>query len=228
MGVSWFKIGSGEFTDLPFIEKLLRFNKPTILSTGMSSQKEIKMVYNFILKQKNNKNISFMNCTSEYPPIHKDINLNYIPKMIKNFPKVTIGHSDHTNDIFTCFGAVSLGAKIIEKHVNLKNKNFGPDKDVSIDFDSFKKLVEGIRVLEQSLGSEKKIYSKEKIIRKWARRSIVAIKDIPKNKIIDKNDIWSKRPGTGIPSQHLKKLLGKKAKMKIKINTLVKKNQIKF
>ena len=225
MGVGWFKIGSGEFTDLPFIEKLLKFNKPTILSSGMSSQKEIKMVYDFILKNKN-KNIAFMNCTSEYPPIHKDINLNYIPKMIKNFPNVTIGHSDHTNDIFTCFGAVSLGAKIIEKHVNLKNKNFGPDKDVSIGFDSFKTLVKGIRILEQSLGSEKKIYPKERIIRKWARRSIVAIKDIPKNKIIDKNDIWSKRPGTGIPSQFLKKLLGKKAKSNIKINTLIKKSQI--
>jgi sialic acid synthase SpsE len=226
IGVKWFKMGSGEFTDLPFLEKLLKFNKPTILSTGMSTQKEIHMVYKFILSQ-NNKKVAFMNCTSEYPPIYKDINLNYIPKMIKDFSKIIVGHSDHTNNIFTSFGAVSLGAKIIEKHVNLKNKNFGPDKDVSIGFEEFRQLVEGIRIIEQSLGKDKRIYPKERSIRKWARRSLVSIKNIPKNKIIDENDIWTKRPGTGIPSYLMKKVLGKRAKANIKINKLIKRNQIK-
>ena len=81
--MKWFKVGSGEFTDTPFIKKLLKFNKPTILSTGMSTIKEIEMVSNIIKKQKNKK-IAFMNCTSEYPPVLEDLNLGFIPILKKN------------------------------------------------------------------------------------------------------------------------------------------------
>tara|TARA_B100002019_G_C21223046_1_gene575825 strand:- start:333 stop:1352 length:1020 start_codon:yes stop_codon:yes gene_type:complete len=225
IGVKWFKIGSGEFTDTPFIKKILKFSKPVIFSTGMSTVKEIDMIYEIIKKQKNKK-IAFMNCTSEYPPILKDLNLGFIQKMNQRYPLIKIGHSDHTNDILSSIAAVSLGAKIIEKHVNLDNKNFGPDKDVSISFKKFTKMVSSIRKLEKSLGSKKRIYQKEKQIRKWATRSIVSLRDIKKDQIIHAKDIWSKRPGTGIPSRHMSKLIGKKAKKFIKKNTLIKKSQI--
>ena len=86
-------------------------------------------------------------------------------------------------------------------------------------------MVKSIRVLEQSLGDDKKVYEKEKQIRKWAHRSIVSVKDIKKNQIITQKDIWSKRPGTGIPSRYMNKVIGKKAKF-IKKNTLLTKTQI--
>jgi sialic acid synthase SpsE len=225
IGVEWFKIGSGEFTDTPFVKKILKFNKPVILSTGMSTLDEIEMMYKIVSKQKNKK-VAFMNCTSEYPPILEDLNLGFIPKLIKKYPRLVIGHSDHTNDILSCIGAVALGAKIIEKHVNLDNKNYGPDRDVSISFKKFSQMVKLIRNLEKSLGSKKKIYNKEKQIRKWATRSIVSIKDIKKGQIIKKDDIWSKRPGTGIPSRYMDKIIGSKAKVNIKKNILIKKFQI--
>jgi|TARA_X000001036_G_scaffold150279_1_gene142689 sialic acid synthase SpsE len=225
IGVQWFKIGSGEFTDTPFIKKVLKFNKPVIFSTGMSTLDEIEMIHKIIRNQKNKK-IAFMNCTSEYPPILKDLNLGFIPKLIKKFPNLTIGHSDHTNDILSSIGAVALGAKIIEKHVNLDNKNYGPDRDVSISFKKFNEMVTSIRALEQSLGDSKKVYKKEKQIRKWAHRSIVSVNDIQKNQIIKQKDIWSKRPGTGIPSRYMNKVIGKKAKKFIKKNTLLTKSQI--
>ncbi len=227
IGVKWFKIGSGEFTDTPFVQKILKFNKPVIFSTGMSTIQEIDMIHNIIKKQRN-KNIAFMNCTSEYPPILKDLNLGFIQEMTKKYSNIKIGHSDHTNDILSSIAAVALGAKIIEKHVNLDNKNYGPDRDVSISFKKFSEMVRSIRIVEQSLGKEKKIYKKEKQIRVWASRSIVSLRDINKNEKITSKDIWSKRPGTGIPSRYMGKLIGQKAKKFIKKNTLIKKSQVRI
>ena len=225
IGVDSFKIGSGEFTDFPFIREVLKFGKPMIFSTGMSSQKEIDETYKFILKYKKNT-IAMMNCTSEYPPKIKDINLGYISVMKKKFNKAIIGHSDHTNTISTSLAAVSLGAKIIEKHVYLKGKNFGPDKDVSINFKQLKELVESARLIEKAMGDKKKLYPKEKIIRQWATRSLISTRLIKKGEKISNKNIWSKRPGTGIPSKYFDQLIGKKVLKDIKKNKLIKKKQI--
>ena len=103
-----------------------------------------------------------MNCTSEYPPVLKDINLGFIKKMILKYPKATIGHSDHTNDIYTSIGAAAFGAKIIEKHVYLDGLNNGPDKDVLISFEQMTNLVKAIKDLEIAKGSIKKINHREK------------------------------------------------------------------
>ena len=221
INVKFFKIGSGEFTDTPFIERLLSLRKPVIFSTGMSDKKEIDKMYKFINSRKKNL-VSFMNCTSEYPPKIKDINLNFIPEMIKRYKNFVIGHSDHTNTTVTSIGAVSLGAKIIEKHVYLDNLNFGPDRDVSISFSQLKKLKEDISILERAIGSNKKIYPKEKKIRSWARRSIVSVSDINVGEKFSYKNIWSKRPGTGIPSYLIKNIIGKKSKKKIFKDSLIK------
>lgn len=222
IGVKWFKLGSGEFLDTPFIEKIIKFNKPLILSTGMSTIKEIDFIYNFLLKKKFFK-FAFMNCTSEYPPVLKDINLGFIKRMISRYPKATIGHSDHTNQIYTSIGAVAYGAKIIEKHVYLDGLNNGPDKDVSVNFDQISILVKAIRDLELASGSLKKINPRERIIRKWAHRSIVSIKNIKKGEKLTYDNIWSKRPGIGIPSYKMKNIIGRIAKRNIKKDSLINK-----
>ena len=164
-----------------------------------------------------------MNCTSEYPPLLKDINLGFIKKLIKKYPSITIGHSDHTNDIFTSIGAACFGAKIIEKHVYLDGLNNGPDKDVSINFEQLSTLVKGIRDLEIANGSTKKINHREKIIRKWAHRSIVTIKNIQKGEKLTYENIWSKRPGIGIPSYKMKSVIGRIARRSIKKDSLINK-----
>jgi N-acetylneuraminate synthase len=220
IGVKWFKVGSGEFTDLPFIRELLKFKKPIILSTGMSSVNEVEMVYKFVLKYKKN-DFAFMNCTSEYPPELNDINLNFIKFMKKKFNKAVIGHSDHTNSIATSLGAVAIGAKIIEKHVFLNGLNYGPDRHVSISFQKFAEMVNYIRQIEKALGKEKKVYPKETIIRKWATRSLYAVKDLYPGDKITKHNIWSIRPGTGIPSRNFDKVLGMVVKNKIEKKELL-------
>ena len=226
IGVKWFKIGSGEFTDVPFVKKILKFNKPVIFSTGMSTKQEINMMCKIFKSQKNNK-LALMNCTSEYPPKFEDINLKFILELKKKYPKMIIGHSDHTNPITTSLGAVALGARIIEKHVYLNNLNSGPDRDVSISFSQLATLVKQIRNMELALGAKKKIYKKEIAIRKWALRSVVSIKDINKGEKLTNKNIWTKRPGTGIPSRFFDKVLGKKVRKNIKNNTLIKFNMLK-
>jgi N,N'-diacetyllegionaminate synthase len=225
LGVDTFKIGSGEFLDLFFIEKMIKLKKDLIFSTGMSNEAEVNFMHKKISKLKNkSQNIAFMHCTSEYPPNSNDLNLRHITQMIKKYPKFYIGHSDHTNDIYTSIAAVSLGAKIIEKHVYLDGLNHGPDKDVSISFSKLKNLVSIIRKLEPSLGARKFLHQKEKIIRAWAHRSIVSTTYLPKNKILGLSDITTKRPGTGIPSIMYKKVIGKKLKKNVLKNTLLKKS----
>ena len=200
-----------------FIKNLLKFKKHIIFSTGMSSLKELNFMYNYLLKNKvKDQKIAFMNCTSEYPPRLEDINLNFIPYMKKKYSKFLIGHSDHTDNIYTSLSAASLGARIIEKHVYIDGLNFGPDRDVSISFDQLKQLSQGLKVIEKTLGSIKKIYPKEKSIRIWARRSLVSLRDIFPNEKIKEKDFMSKRPGTGIPSKDYKKIIGLKVKNLIK------------
>ena len=163
-----------------------------------------------------------MNCTSEYPPILNDLNLSYIKKMKTLFKNAVIGHSDHTSDIYTSVVAAAFGAKFIEKHIYITDKFKGPDKDVSISIDQLKSLSNILKKLPLTLDNKKKIHSKEKPIRQWAFRSIVAMEDLKKGKIIKKNMIWSKRPGTGIPSYKMSEILGGKMLRNVKKNTLLK------
>ena len=146
----------------------------------MSTEKEIKFAYK---KLKGKVKILFMHCLSEYPVNYADLNLSYILNLRKIFKKNIIGYSDHTNDIFTPFSAIAFGARMIEKHVTLDLNSKGPDKDVSIDFKQLTTFINGVRKLQNSYGSIKKIHDQEKIIRSWAHRSIVSVSDIKKGEL---------------------------------------------
>lgn len=220
IGVDAFKIGSGEMTDIPTLKAIAALGKPMIVSTGMSTMEEIARTYHAL--EETGVPFAFTNCLSEYPPKYEDVNLNVIGKMKEAFPKAVIGHSDHTPDLYTCYAAVALGANIIEKHVILSKQTPGPDQTVSIDFDDLYHLVDGIRKIELASGCEKVVHKNEKDIREWAFRSIVSLRDISKGEIITQDMIWSKRPGTGIPSHQMDEVIGKRAKKDISANTLLK------
>ena len=213
-----FKIGSGEMTDIPSLIEISKLGLPMILSTGMSDYSEIDRTYKTL---ENKVNLALLNCVSEYPPVYEDINLLVIEDMIKRYPNAVIGHSDHTPDLYSSFAAVTLGAKIIEKHVILDKNQPGPDQSVSIDFKELSNLVDGIKKIEASLGREKKVHKKEKQIREWAFRSVVSIKEIKKGQRISPKDVWSKRPGTGIPSHQIDQVIGKKTLVNIPKDKLI-------
>lgn len=219
LGVPAYKIGSGEMTDIPTLERIAAFGKPMIVSTGMATLEEIDRTVQALRSWP--APLAIMNCVSEYPPIYQDINLLVLRTFMERYPDLVVGHSDHTPDIYTCFAALTLGAKILEKHVILDKRQPGPDQSVSIDFRDLAQLVDGVRKIEAAMGSEKAVHDREKPIRTWAFRSIVSLREIGAGEIISQEMIWSKRPGTGIPAWRMPEVIGKKAARDIAGNALI-------
>jgi len=224
IGLDVFKIGSGEMTDLPSLRRIGALGCPMIVSTGMCTFEEIRRTYEFLRAQ--DVPLALTNCVSEYPPVYEDLNLGVIPKMIEAFPEAVIGHSDHTPDLYTCFAAVTLGAKIIEKHITLDKRRPGPDQSVSIDMVDLHSLVDGVRKIEASLGDQKKVHGKEEAVRSWAFRSIVTIQPIQAGETLSVENLWTKRPGTGIPSAEFDDIVGKKAVRDLPANVLLKREDV--
>jgi len=225
IGVRVFKIGSGEMTDIPTLRSIAqKLNTPMLISTGMSTFEEIDETYQLLIHFE--QPFCLLNCVSEYPPEYDDLNLRVISQMIERYPKAIIGHSDHTPDIYTALAAVTLGARVIEKHVTLDRSWRGPDQSVSLDFEQMGRLVEGIRKIELALGSIKQVHEKEEIIRSWAFRSLVFNRDMVPGEILTEEDLSSKRPGSGIPSKDLDKFIGRRLKNSVAANTFLRASDI--
>ena len=221
-----FKVGSGEMSNFPLLEHICKAKKPLIISTGMHSMSEVKKTYNF-LKKKQIK-FAFLHTTNLYPSKDNLLRLNSIKQMQKKFPDILIGLSDHTSDLLSSIVAISLNAKIIEKHFVHDKKTKGPDISSSIDEKQLKKLINfSERIIVQIKGQKTKIKA-EQVTRNFAFASVVAVKKINKGEKLSKNNLWVKRPGTGyFKSNRLNYLIGKVANTNIKKNTQIKKNDIK-
>jgi len=219
LGVRGFKTGSGEFMNFSIMNEISKTKKPVIVSSGMSSKEDMDEANKYF--KKINLDYMLMNCTSIYPSPYSKINLRLIKK-ISNDYKVYTGHSDHTPDIYTVFGAVALGAKVIEKHFTLTRDLKGPDHKVSIEPSEFKIMIDGIRKIYEALGTENKILDTEEVeVQKWARHSLVSIQEIPKNTDLSSDMVTVKRPGTGIPAKLYSKIHNYKSKKIIKKNSII-------
>jgi N,N'-diacetyllegionaminate synthase len=221
--LSYFKIPSGEITNIPYLEVLGKFKKKIILSTGMSTMREIKKaIQTLLINGTKKKNITLMQCTSAYPAPYDEINLNAIVTLRDIF-KLNIGFSDHSLGVQASIAAVALNAKVIEKHITLKKNLKGPDHRASLDPKEFKFMVESIRIVEKTLGNKiKKITKSEKKNIYSVRKSIVASATIKKNEKFNNFNITCKRPGTGISPAFFKKLIGKKSIKNFKKDDLIK------
>ena len=201
-----YKVSSADLTNISLINNLLKTNKPLILSTGMSDLNEIEFTANFL--NKNKAEFAFLHCNSTYPaPLH-DINLNWM----ENLKKYTdwIGYSGHERGINVSLAAVSLGANIIERHFTLDRNMEGPDHAASLVFKDFKLMIEGIREIEQALGSgvNKSISQGEMINKENLRKSLIASRPITKGTIINAKHIDIKSPGQGLSVQSYESLIG--------------------
>jgi N,N'-diacetyllegionaminate synthase len=208
----YFKVPSGEITNIPYLEVVGKTKKKIILSTGMSNVDEIKKAIKTLITSGTKKNnIILMQCTSAYPAPYDEINLNTIATL-KNLFKLNIGFSDHSVGVQASIAAVALGAKVIEKHLTLNKKLRGPDHRASLDPKEFKFMVKSIRIVEKTLGNKiKQVTKSEKKNIYIVRKSIVASTKINKNEKFSNFNITCKRPGTGISPLFFKKLIGKKA-----------------
>ena len=221
--LKYFKIPSSEILSTDQIDYASKSKKDIILSTGMAQEQEIEYAINRIKKFSKNK-VILLHCVSSYPTEIKDINLNYLLKLKEKF-NCEIGFSDHSMSNLSAVIAVSLGAKIIEKHVTFDKDLDGPDHLASLEIKDLKNFVKSIRETEIILGKAKKILSSNEIgVKKSLRKSCVASKNLTKGKIFSKKDFVIKRPGTGISPILIDKFIGKKIKSNIKKDRLIKRN----
>jgi len=217
MNVEAYKIGSGECNNYPLIEHIASFNKPIILSTGMNNISSIKPAVQIF--DKYNIPYALLHCTSMYPTPYEKVRLGALNDLKNEFPEAIIGLSDHSMGNFTCFAAVSMGAKILEKHFTSDKTWDGPDVPISLNPDELKDLVIGATSIFKALGGSKDILKEEKPTIDFAYACVVSINKIKKGEILSKDNIWVKRPGTGeIKAKDYEKIIGKKSLKDIDIN----------
>lgn len=203
-----YKIASFEITDIPLIEYVASKGKPMIISTGIATLEDIELAIE-ACKREGNHDITILKCTSAYPADPEDANLITIPDIIKRF-KVNSGLSDHTLGIEAPVVAVSLGAKVIEKHFILNKSIGGADAHFSLDEMEFKKMVEAVRMAEKMMGKVDYDLTEKKKKSRYFSRSLFIIEDVVKGDIITEDNVRSVRPGIGMHPKYYKDILGKK------------------
>lgn len=221
--IPFFKIPSGEITNLPLLRHIGKIGKPVILSTGMSTMDEIISSVNILINSGiSRSHLTVLHCNTEYPTPLEDVNLNAM-LTIKNKLNLNVGYSDHTLGIEVPIAAVAMGAAVIEKHFTLDRRMPGPDHKASLEPNELKKMITNIRNIEKALGSKYKNPSKsEKKNILIARKSIVAKKEILKGEIFSENNLTTKRPGDGISPMSWDFIIGKKSTRNYKADELIK------
>lgn len=235
LNIPRFKIPSGEITSGPLLLKVAKTGKPIILSTGMATLSDVEQALGVLafgyLNWENpsilrfqeafcscegqkvlQENVQLLHCTTEYPAPFSDVNLNIMETLRQAFG-LPVGLSDHTQGIAVPIAAAACGAAIIEKHFTLDKNLPGPDHKASLEPEELKAMIQGIRQVEQALGTSTKIPALSEIKNKpIARKSLVARKPIFVGELFTSENITFKRPGTGISPMNYWELLGNRSK----------------
>lgn len=206
---SAYKIASFEITDYELIRYVASKMRPIIISTGIATIEEIQDAVD-ICKGVGNNDIVLLKCTSSYPAPLEEGNLKTIPNLAQTFG-VVAGFSDHTLGSVAPIVAVTLGAKIIEKHFILDKSIGGADAEFSMDKNEFADMIKAIRDAEKLLGKVDYSMSEKKSKNRRFSRSLYVVKDIKKGEIFTQENIRSVRPGYGMHPKHLNEILGKRA-----------------
>ena len=210
LGVPFWKIPSGEVTNLPYLEALAKTGRPVVMSTGMCEMGEIEAALR-VLRENGTADIRLLHCNTEYPTPFADVNLRAMETMRRAFG-VEVGYSDHTKGIEVPIAAVALGATIIEKHFTLDRNMEGPDHKASLEPDELSAMVSAIRNIEQALGSgEKTVSPSERKNIAVVRKSIVAKRAIKQGEVFSEENLTAKRPGTGISPMRWFEVIGQVA-----------------
>lgn len=222
LDMDYYKIPSGEITNLPYLRKIASKGRKVIMSTGMSEMNEIadalKVLEDGGLKR---DDITLLHCNTEYPTPFGDVNLMAMKTIADTFG-VKVGYSDHTRGIEVPIAAVAMGAEVIEKHFTLDCNMEGPDHKASLEPDQLKAMVDSIRNVEQAIGSAEKHATASEIPNKVvARKSIVAARDIAEGETLTEDNITVKRPGNGISPMLWDSVIGTKAKRAFRYDELI-------
>ncbi len=220
--VSAIKIGSDDFNNIPLIQEVKKSKLPLILSSGMSTLKEIETTLRYS-GALNGYPVILMLCVSKYPTPAEDVNIERLKYLQSKYPKIVLGFSDHTQGSTAAALALGFGARCFEKHFTLNRSNKGPDHWFSENKESLSHWVKTINDSFKMLGKPNIFPVKtEKKMRTLARKSIVASKNINIGEIISNKNVGFKRPGNGLPPIKFKKIEGKRSKIFIKKNDQIK------
>ena len=210
MGVCGYKIGSGECNNYPLIEHIASFKKPIILSTGMNDLESIRPAVKIL--RKHQIPYALLHTTNIYPTPDRLVRLGAMNELQDTFSDAVVGLSDHTVSNHACFGAVALGASILERHFTDSMTREGPDIINSMDPLAAKELILGANTIFEQRGGSKGPVDEELPTIKFAFASIVSINDIKKGEFFSKDNLWVKRPGTGeILAEEFESIIGKRA-----------------
>jgi N,N'-diacetyllegionaminate synthase len=216
------KVASGEITNLPYLRQVGSKGKPVILSSGMSTMREIACALEVLEESGvSRSNVTVLHCNTAYPTPMEDVNLNAMAS-IRNELGVNVGYSDHTMGIEVPIAAVAMGAKILEKHFTLDCSMPGPDHAASLEPEGLKEMVASIRNIERALGNGIKVpSSSERKNTSVIRKSIVARKSILKGENFSEQNLAVKRPGTGICPMRWDDVIGKNSSRDYKKDELI-------
>lgn len=210
MNVPAFKIGSGECNNYPLIKYIAEVSKPIILSTGMNTIESVGKAVEIFRHFK--VSYALLHCTNVYPTPPKLVRLGAITELQNHFPDAIVGLSDHTISNYPSFGAVALGASILERHFTDSMKREGPDIICSMDPPALTELIQGSKIIKQARGGKKGPVDEEKPTIDFAYATVVTIKNVNAGDYFTMDNLWVKRPGTGeILAEEFEKILGKKA-----------------
>mgnify|MGYP001063727265 CR=1 FL=1 len=222
LGMQGFKVASCDITNIPFLRHIAKYQLPILLSTGASNLEEIAVAVEAI-EAEGCERIGLMHCTLCYPTNPEDANLLAIESIKQKFPKYLIGLSDHTLGTIVPAASILYGVSFIEKHYTFdKTLPYSADHWLSLDEAELCQLVKDVRILEKALGSpvkEKKPC--EDATFKFARRSLVASRDIQKGAKIVAEDLALKRPGTGLAPAYMQQIIGKTALVDVEEDSLI-------
>lgn len=206
LGNPIYKIASFEITDIPLIEYAASKGKPMIISTGVATLEDIKLAIE-VCHNVGNDDITLLKCTSEYPALIQDANIQTMVDMKDRFG-VKVGLSDHTMGDDVALAAVALGADIIEKHFIIDRKIGGPDSEFSMELPEFEQMVASIRNIDKAIGKVSYPSDTTSIKGRNGCRSLYVAEDIHKGEVITEHNVRSVRPGYGLHPKYLSLILG--------------------
>jgi sialic acid synthase SpsE len=210
LGVSAFKIASGDITHRPLIEHVSRKGKPVLLSTGMSSPEEIEKAIDWMHSQ-SNEQVVLLHCVSSYPASYEELNLKSVQYLRDRFG-MPVGFSDHSVGSLGSVVATSLGAQVIERHFMIESRADTPDLAVSMDAKTLKSHIEELRTIGIILGQRGKFASDAETQNKTAsRRALYANRPIAPGEVIHASMLYALRPANGISPEFMDSVIGKQA-----------------
>ncbi|MBM4439476.1 MAG: N-acetylneuraminate synthase family protein [Candidatus Rokubacteria bacterium] len=220
IGMARYKIPSGEVTNLPYLEAIARTGKPVILSSGMSSWRELDAAVETVLRR--HDRLTILQCTTEYPCPPEQVGLNVMLEMRARYGR-PVGLSDHTLTSYAAFAAVTLGASVIEKHFTLSRHLYGSDAKHSLEPGELADMVRGIRAIEAMLANpvDKESAARFKAMKETFEKSVVSVAAIPAGAVLSAEMLAVKKPGTGIPAARLSEVIGRRAARAIPPDTLL-------